>query len=145
MSIFDSEYQTKGEIKWEAHCLRVREERLNSPDHYREHAPSKPLSRMAEDSIMAFETGPPYHDKAVLCLDCGSPGFDRNIPYSEVGQDECDKCGRDLEDTYESIARRSPPLRQDDYVLNVLSSYDAEGRRSYPWIRNDDPPEPRME
>ena len=36
MSIFDSGYRTKWKIEWDAHCERVRAERLNSVDHYHE-------------------------------------------------------------------------------------------------------------
>lgn len=70
-----------------------------------------------DDPIIAFETGPPYHEWGVLCIDCGAPGFDPPLKLSEVTQKRCDWCGGDLKGTYKRVARRPLPLTKDEYLF----------------------------
>ncbi len=35
---------------------------------------------MSTDTIIAFQIGPPYHEWGILCVDCGAPGFDKELP-----------------------------------------------------------------
>ncbi len=97
-------------------------------------------STKTDDPIIAFETGPPYQEPGILCIDCGVPGFDKTLALSEVTVTTCAWCRGDLKETYVRVARRPLPLGQDEYLFEKYGTDPFTKEPVYPTM-----PEPRMD
>lgn len=104
------------------------------------------------DEIIAFQTGPPYHEWAILCIDCGAPGFDKELPRSEVREEKCAWCSADIENAYkwlvqklEGQRRRNTPSEDEKHDMGVRDQHTANDRPhayDYAWSWDDNDPQP---
>ena len=105
---------------------------------------------MSTDTVIAFQTGPPYHEPGVLCVDCGAPGFDKELARSEVHEEKCAWCSANIEFAYRLLAqrlegqrRRNTPTEDEQHDMGLRDQRTANDRPySYGWSWDDQDAQP---